>query len=76
MTGGRDGCLNFWKVENEFSHISKIKLENIGGMKYDEIISLLYLKASKQLLLGMMSGQVLVYGVLQGNIVDKTNVCR
>ena len=56
MTGGRDGCLNFWKVENAFSHISKIKIENIGGMKYDEVICLQYVKAKKQIMLGMMSG--------------------
>ena len=76
MTGGRDGCLNFWKVENAFSHISKIKIENIGGMKYDEVICLQYVKPKKQLLLGMMSGQVLNYGVLEGKLLGRSNACR
>ena len=76
VSGGRDGCMNFWKIDNTLCHFAKIKVENIGGMKYDELISLLYVKSTKQLLLGMSSGQILVYGILEGRIIAKTNACR
>ena len=44
VSGDRDGCMNFWKINNTLSHFSKIKVENIGGMKYDDLISFHYVK--------------------------------
>ena len=37
ISGGRDGCLHFWNAHDNFKHISTIKLETLGGLKYDEI---------------------------------------
>jgi WD40 repeat protein len=37
ISGGKDGCLHFWNAHDNFKHISTIKIETLGGLKYDEI---------------------------------------
>ena len=78
ITGGRDSCLHFWSVQENFSHISSVKIESLGALKYDEINALAYIpsKVDPCIIIGGSSGQVLVYSVKRQEIVSRNNESR
>jgi U3 small nucleolar RNA-associated protein 13 len=65
ITGGRDSCLHFWNVQDNFKHISSVKIESLGALKFDEINCLVYVGSKEDpcIIIGGSSGQVLVYSV-------------
>ena len=65
ITGGRDSCLHFWNTQDNFKHISSVKIENLGALKFDEINALVYVSSKDDpcIIIGGSSGQVLVYSI-------------
>jgi WD40 repeat protein len=65
ITGGRDSCLHFWNTLDNFKHISSVKIENLGALKFDEINALVYVSSKDDpcIIIGGSSGQVLVYSI-------------
>jgi WD40 repeat protein len=47
ISGGRDGCIHFWDVNDNFKIISSVKIESLGALKYDEINFLVYIVPEK-----------------------------
>ena len=65
ISGGRDGCLHFWNAHDSYKLISSVQIESLGALKYEEIISMVYL-ASKEdpcIIFGGQSGQICVYSI-------------
>ena len=67
ITAGRDGYIHFWNSSYEL--INKVGAESLGGMKFDEITSMIYLADGPSLVFGMSSGQICLYSINQRAIV-------
>ena len=66
ISGGRDSCIHFWSTRENFKHISSVKIESLGALKYDEINCMVYTSAVSDdpcLIIGGFSGQVCVYSI-------------
>lgn len=75
ISGGRDGCLHFWSVFEGFKHISSIKIESLGALKYEEILTMTYLSLCKDdpcIIIGGQSGSIYVYSIKRQEIVWRT----
>ena len=46
ITSGRDNCLHFWNVEENYKHLSTISCDKIGGLVLDEINCMVYCHVS------------------------------
>ena len=81
MSAGRDGYIHFWDATDNYSLISAIRLENIGALQYEEINCMAYaasdgLKDDPCLIIGGLSGQVIVYSIKRKKIVFRADHSR
>jgi|TARA_B110000285_G_scaffold235012_1_gene314185 WD40 repeat protein len=58
VTAGLDGCIHFWNVMDNFKLVSSISATSLGALRYEEILSMVYLnlKDDPCLVLGGHSG--------------------
>ena len=82
MSAGRDGYIHFWDASDSgYGLVSAIRLENIGALQYEEINCMTYaatdaLKNDPCLVIGGLSGQILVYSIKRKKIVFRANHSR
>mgnify|MGYP002631521818 FL=1 len=78
ITSGRDGCVHFWNVMDNFKLISSLLLQAIGCDKEEEILSLAYLPVGEDpcLVLGGTSGNVTVYSIKKQQIVYVSGISK
>ena len=71
ITAGLDGCIHFWNVVDNFKLVSSISASSLGALRYEEIMTMVYLslKDDPCLVLGGHSGYVSVYSIKKQKIV-------
>ena len=79
ISAGRDSCIHFWNTRDNFKHISSVKIESLGALKYDEVNCMVYVNHVKEdpcLIIGGASGQVCIYSIKRQEFVHRANESR